>query len=579
MQIHGLAYDDMVSVRLNENAWLPLNNKGVNVAEPAKSYGGIGGGFATLQLTLPLPAGCLLDRANRIHFRFNRTNGVVSGFRVLAFHFVTAEGREILPANGFIEDDPNSWTAPLPDAANIAAGKSLWQGAALTANGLPGAGAIRAHCGDCHTQDGRDLKYFNFSNASIIARSRFHGLSELQGQQIASYIRSLAVENPGRPWNPPYQPGPGLAALPVAQWAAGAGLHWVLANDADTLPFLFHGKVSPAVFRPDGNLSPREIPIAMQLPDWNHWLPRVHPLDSWGERFAGSAFAQLYANAEYAKVADEEKGRAAFFERWNQARSKFLTPHLAPGSKKWSAELAEEFYSAQLWELVKTWELTQSRAWDNTVPASSAPSALNIPDSPAGMGGSALTNEYFSSAWYQVQVVLNSGQHRHRGRTPLDWPYLIGHFRDLERLSGRPEPARLLVTVIKALQSTDPAIGPGNMAEGWRPEQMVDPRIMVDADWAATFAPLPSDLRQAITQALLTAWLDKTSQYPPAAYFQLGLSASSYAPPAADLRNISGGKAWDASARFRAAGVEPQVVQRLQAWGAAYTALAGLFHY
>jgi hypothetical protein len=54
----------------------------------------------------------------------------------------------------------------------------------------------------------------------------FHGLSELQGRQIASYIRTANTPNPGRPWNPPYQPGPSLDAQPVVNWAAGAGVDW-----------------------------------------------------------------------------------------------------------------------------------------------------------------------------------------------------------------------------------------------------------------------------------------------------------------------------------------------------------------
>ena len=63
-----------------------------------------------------------------------------------------------------------------------------------------------------------------------------------EGQQIASYIRSLPVPSPGRPWNPPYQPGPGLDRQPVANWAAGAGLAWALDNDSGTLPFIFGAK-------------------------------------------------------------------------------------------------------------------------------------------------------------------------------------------------------------------------------------------------------------------------------------------------------------------------------------------------
>ena len=139
-------------------------------------------------------------------------------------------------------------TIPIPGRRRCAipiryaAGKTLWEGAPLSPGGFKASPLIRANCSDCHARDGRDLKYFSFSNASIIARSRFHGLSELQGQQIASYIRSLPVPSPGRPWNPPYQPGPGLDRQPVENWAAGAGLAWALDNDSSTLPFLFGAK-------------------------------------------------------------------------------------------------------------------------------------------------------------------------------------------------------------------------------------------------------------------------------------------------------------------------------------------------
>jgi cytochrome c553 len=561
MQVHGLEYDDMASVRINDGAWARLNNRTAIVAEPGKSYGGIGGGFATLKLTLGIPEGRLIDHCNTIRFRFNRSNGVSSGFRVLALNFLTLDGRAILPADAFVEDDPNTWTPPFPEADSIAAGKKLWQSAALT--------GIRAHCADCHTEDGRDLKYFNFSNASIVARSRFHGLTELQGRQIASYIRALDFPSPGRPWNPPYQPGPGQGAQPEANRAAGAGLKWVLDGDAETLPFVFPGMaITPAAFQPDGHLDAREIPIAFELPDWNHWLPRVHPIDAFGEHFESSAFAQWYA------ASDRD---AAFFDKWARARSKFL-PHLPLDSKRWSAELADKVYSAQLWQLVKTWEMAGAGAWSNSVPYATAPSEVNIPDGPAGMEGSALTNEYFSNAWYELQVVLNDGGHRHHGKLPIDWVYLIGHYLDLERFSRRPEPGRLLVAVVQAMQSTDPHIDPHNVAEGWRPEQNVDPRILIDAEWAPMFATLPPEVKASLTESLLAAWLDKTLQYPAAAYFTRGLTASSYSGPAA-VQNISGGRVWEAAERFEAAGVSARQVERLREWGRAYTSAAELFHY
>jgi hypothetical protein len=172
----------------------------------------------------------------------------------------------------------------LPDEASIRAGRDLWHNATLTASSLPTSPKIKAHCADCHAEDGRDLKYFNFSNYSIVTASVVHGLSTEQGEQIASYIRSLPFPNPGRPWNPPYQPRPGLDEQAITSWAAGAGLRWVLERDIDGLPYLFGqsgvpaersvsipageaggigelaGKIKPSTFRPDGNLSPREIP-------------------------------------------------------------------------------------------------------------------------------------------------------------------------------------------------------------------------------------------------------------------------------------------------------------------------------
>ena len=60
-----------------------------------------------------------------------------------------------------------------------------------------------------------------------VKAAAYEGLLEkaaAEGKKVASYIRRLAVPVLGRPWNPPYQPGPGLDSKPVSHWAAGAGL-------------------------------------------------------------------------------------------------------------------------------------------------------------------------------------------------------------------------------------------------------------------------------------------------------------------------------------------------------------------
>lgn len=267
-----------------------------------------------------------------------------------------------------------------------AAGKAVCENASLSPGGFKRSPLIRAHCSDCHARYGRDLKYFCYPNASIIARSRFHGLSELQGQQIASYIRSLSAPSPGRPWNPPYQPGPGLDSQPAANWAAGADLPWVLDDDARTLSFLFASKtdrlrpsdpaagkdlnwialvpqITPERFRPDGNLNVREIPIAFQLPDWNHWLPQVHPTDAWGAAFQRSEFADWYAADSGSPAPQKSSGAskpslrsllespdlrtlissgriAAYFDKWREARRVFLKPYVEGKFVNWALDLS-----------------------------------------------------------------------------------------------------------------------------------------------------------------------------------------------------------------------------------------------
>lgn len=599
----------MASIRWNESSWISLNNKSVSIAEPGRSYGGIGGGFATLSMTIALPEGGLTDGENRFHFRFDRSGGVVSGFRVLALNLLTKDGRAVLPASGFIQEDPEAWTAPLPGRRDLAEGERLWRSAVLQASNRRGALTMRAHCADCHAQDGRDLKYFNYSNHSIIVRSRFHGLSEKEGQQIASYIRMLPFPALGRPWNPPYQPGPALASVPASAWAAGAGLTSVPVSDHDTLRYILDGtsrkdtaKVLPAdleIFAPDGELDAREIPISLQLPDWNHWLPQVHPADAWGDRFTQSKLSKAYERSTYQRLKSPTEFRR-YFERWLGSRKQFLHGTVA-NSQKWSPGLTKDLYSTLLWQLVKTWEITErfnlespggsldlntnpvtaaSRfvSWKSLIPSATAPAEAGIPDTADGMNGSGLTNEYFSNAWYELQILLNSGDHKHRNREPVDWIYVAGHLQTLERLSGCPEPGRLIVMAIKSNQSADPALGPRAISEGWRLERVINPRLMLAPEWNSTFSQMPDKEKSALAQAWLAAWLEKTARYPATDYFTRGQLPVRY-PYSKDLQAITGDGVAQSSTLFRHLGIDSRLADQLESWGRSYEAAAILFHY
>jgi hypothetical protein len=157
-----------------------------------------------------------------------------------------------------------------------------------------------------------------------------------------------------------------------------------------------------------------------------------------------------------------------------------------------------------------------------------------------------------------LQIVLNSGNHQHREREPVDWVYVIAGFLDLQAQTHQPEPARLLVALTKALQSSDPRLGPDNIKQGWRPNDNIDPRIMISPVWAPIFKSLPIEVHQALTASMLAAWMDKNLQYPITKHLPVGVPRRPYTQPSA-YGDISGGKVWESASQFRDAGVAPEL--------------------
>lgn len=461
-RIYGLEYEEMAEVELNGSAPVVLRDDTVVLEKTPKAWGGIGGAYSTLDLKIPLPAGALIPGVNTLRFRFRKTDGFALGFRVLKVN-VVAGGTPLIKPDAFSNDDPNSWSAPLPDERNIAAGQALWESAPLTLSPLTPA-RMKAKCADCHAADGYDLKYFNFSNLSIIERSKFHGLSELQGRQIASYIRALKAPNPGRPWNPPYQPGPGIDAKPVHEWAAGAGVDWVLKDDTDMLKYMFPGGVP----RPqDLNVTrnQRETPVAVELPTWNQWLPRVHPIDGWGDGFQKTpAWLNYQDFKNHAGFTGPLARKVITWREFHTARPgapwpKDLEPIVTAQGEAAIEQKARIQYSYQQWLLVKRWEIarrfeleglgnaytTEKIDW-NPFPPTASP-AVTMPN-PRTWGthntafnvaphmcklpreknhsirrGDAAMWDYFSLSWYHLQLVLTDNHRSGDGAT--HWPYTV----------------------------------------------------------------------------------------------------------------------------------------------------------
>jgi hypothetical protein len=299
LRIHSLRFGGQVSVRLNASQrWLNITNQTVTLAPNEASQGGIGGINSTIQVTIPLESLGVTQvnsGINTVHMRLNGTNGITTAVRLIDIDFLDAQSNPLLPEDQKREVHPSTWR-PSPgfdndEASN--AGRGLWRNANIIEDpSKPRTPYLNAKCASCHFEDGSDLKYFNFSNESIVTRSRFHGLGDTQARQIASYILRLNKPTRGQPWNPPFQPGAGLdpvnnadRANKVEGWMAGAGLQSVISSDTEIFDKVFPngaGRASIAgVIDHRKNFSVRQIPIQFQFPDWNAWLPHHAPEDIW----------------------------------------------------------------------------------------------------------------------------------------------------------------------------------------------------------------------------------------------------------------------------------------------------------
>ena len=590
MRIHGLRFDAQASVQVNNAGWQPISTANVTLQGNAAGYGGIGGGFSTLKMTMALPAGRLTTGMNTVSFRFNGTDGRVSGFRVLSFNFLDPSSNPLLPAAAFVYEDPNTWQPPSSLASDISAGKTLYYTAPLTKPTPGGPVAILAHCTDCHAQDGRDLKYFNYSNNSIRTRAMFHGLTAAQGDQIASYVRTLNVVNPGRPWNPPYQPGPGLDEQPVINWSAGAGIDGVLNTDQDMLNAMFPGGIQNSFFLASGNLNVRETPIDFQLPDWNQWLPGTAPVDGLGSLFTSSTYLSIYHTIRAGLNVSDPVAYAAQklnFTAWNDAyygiMQTYATP-IANSSQKWTASTADAMYSAAQWGMVKQWELmnefqlegfaqnifgsTQAdqRAWYSQQPFRTSPHMMQMATDgsvPGLRNSSYATVNYLAFVWYHLQLVLNNSNKQQLDHGPIDWGYTYGYIKNMALLV-QPQAALQTLWLTKALQISNNGQTPAAGIQGWQftvndASQMVHPEANL-VEWKGVAAAT----RIAISTGYIQAWLAQVTQFTPAQFY-----TGNWASPTEDPSTGSGdfgSWVWYMIPRYKYLGVDPSIMTQVAQW-------------
>ena len=545
MQINNLSYQNKASVKINNGTWVSLNHQTVEMSAKERGYGGMAhGGLSTIRLTIPTSD--FQKGNNVIQFRFDRSDAISMGFRVINIQILDGMGQKQLEPGFFAHEDPNTWMPPYADANSIAEGERLWRQAELWShylpNGrtgfwynqsLPSRRPIRAKCADCHTQDGRDLELFSYSNHSIIERSKFHGLSEEEGKLIASYIRSLSathehIGRPGRPWNPPFQPGPSVADRPVWQWAAGAGLNAVLETDAEMLPGMFGSNPTKetveAYFDSDKMWDTSTQKVSIQFPDWKRWLPLAHPSDAFSRdhwidgdltlhpirdyETTRSYFAnRQFPFGGYQRVLGAMNGLAKSYRRffqqgsssprhWRTRDGDAITKGLQPGVP---LELSKTSLARLL--AVKLFELHHEFNLHDKAPKLISSSKLNL-DQPRGrqwigkqtqvfsisphftscetnincwsfLGQPEKVGIYETASWYQLQQVINPGNGMIGQTDPVDYNYMASFILLNSEKSGIPEPLRFYYSsnVMYQTRTWSGATNPNN-GKGFRIRNM-----------------------------------------------------------------------------------------------------------
>lgn len=524
--VNNLGYEDKASIRVNNGSWTTLNHSTTTIQPQAMARGGmVHGGFSSFRLTLPITG--FKAGENIIYFRFNKSDGISMGYRVVQFNIIDKDGNKLLSSSTFKKDDPSSWTAPdgYDNQASIDEGKDLWNNANLWnhylpdgekgfwyGQELPASRPMNAKCSSCHAQDGRDLELFSYSNKSIIERAKFHKLSEVDGNKIAAYIRSLSaneenVERHGRPWNPPYQPGPTLKDKPIEQWAAGAGLEAVLEDDKDMLPYLFpNGTGKEAIrnaFDADVMDDRTLLPLAIQFPDWKHWLPIIHPMDAYNKN--DWWFSNLPDNRNPVKAYEEVRAwfETSFdpnnFPSGNTVPQKFIElwtgkdgnggfrkfheynrdgcsvnhwrTQCGEAVKNLSDGIPQELANMSLARLmgVKNFELMTEfdlqdkqklvvpdvledqpaeRQWpSNTYSVFEIPPHFTATNSRHYQTQDERTGHYENTTWYNVQMVINGGNGISGGTTPVDFNYHHPFMLFASSTSGINEPLRYVSAV------------------------------------------------------------------------------------------------------------------------------------
>ncbi|HTI68793.1 MAG TPA: hypothetical protein VMF06_02425 [Candidatus Limnocylindria bacterium] len=478
-RMQGLGFQDKGAVTCSQTgSSVSLNNTTCVFDYPASKSGGMGGPYAVLSFRMP-GLSFVPGAWNTLTFTYTKSDNLSIGYRVLEVRVLDPNGQPMQT----VADDSNGGvigtvtrilgaanTPVLPmsaagsyTSADAETGKWLWTNATLVE--FPGGAPILAGCADCHATDGSDLKFFGYSDYSIYHRSRFHGLDSTQASQIAAYIRSSPEPTVGTPWDPPYQPGPGQSSRPYVEWAAGAGLKWVAPQDSMSWGYMFNPTNIQVSFT--NTLNMRDMPVALQLPIWNEWLPMKSPKDSHPTNYAAQVVADNFAGALGTTKLGDVVIYLSEVSGWAY-RTDISVPSITADGN--TADDQIRSYSFARWLTVRLWELMHTHRLEGNV----APMFPSYPVDPHSWytafvfhsaphfrinheniplwDHSVATWELKSHQWYWLQMVLNDANHHRENTAPIDFPYLLA-FSTAGGKYGFDTTAQTVAALIKSGES------------------------------------------------------------------------------------------------------------------------------
>ena len=369
-----------------------------------------------------------------------------------------------------------------------------------------------------------------------------------------------------------------MDSTPVVDWAAGAGIDAVLDNDSDTLQYVMPGG-STASMAYTANLNQREIPVAIQLRDWNNWLPSIHPVDAFGSTFTNSGLNTMYPVVRAELIPNDPVTYAAHhgdLVTWLSNQNAFFAIVRQPqSSTAWNnATYTRSIYSVAQWMLVKTWEINQeyglegmpqaafgagaeNRAWFTNQAFFTSPQMMQIPGTAPGIGnGTQDIHLYEAFAWYHLQLMLNDGNGTATGTWPIDRGYSMSYIEGSLTWNNQTSQVRMPMAGLfmewfaKVMQSGD--------------LQDVQPYFLVDYPTPySTFSGVSASEKLQLMNTWLTLWWADMQHYTTAQLLpKLGMTTTFEANAPG---SFTGDLAW-ALPQLRYAGVSSTLLNSIVTW-------------